>query len=317
MVHESDPVVAEVWRGDVLECLHHGSVAVTGPEGKPRLAVGRIDSPMLPRSALKPLQAVAMLRYGLDVAGAELALVGASHSAEAFHLDGVLSILDGAGMSASALQTTPAMPGDAAALADWLRAGRDKEPLAHCCSGKHAGMLRTCVRNGWSTQTYLSSEHPLQVALHHTVAQLTGDDLPGSVPDGCGAPAFAVTLAGLARAFGRLAAAADGPEQLVADAFRLHPEYVSGTARAESTLHREVSGLICKSGAEGVLAVGLDDGTGIAIKISDGADRATVAVLVAILGDLGLATPALESLDPYPVLGHGLPVGRIVSRLKL
>ncbi|HMR49765.1 MAG TPA: asparaginase [Arachnia sp.] len=317
MVHESDPVVAEVRRGDIVECLHHGSVAVTRPGGGLRLAVGQVDAPMLPRSALKPLQAVAMLRHGLDLSGAELALVGASHSAEAFHLDGVLSILDGAGLPASALQTTPALPGDATALADWLRAGRDKEPLAHCCSGKHAGMLRTCARNDWPTPTYLAPEHPLQAALHRTVAELTGDDLPGSVPDGCGAPAFTVTLAGLARAFGRLAAASDGPEKLVADAFRLHPEYASGTTRAEPVFHREVPGLICKSGAEGVLAVGLDDGTGIAVKISDGADRATVAVLVALLGGLGLTTPALEALNPYPVLGHGAPVGRVVSRLGL
>lgn len=312
MVSRVDPVIAQVWRGGHLECLHHGAVVVTAPDGTVRFAAGDTSSQILPRSSLKPLQAVAMLRHGLDVDGAELALVGASHSGETFHLDGVRSILDGAGLSPADLQTTPGLPLDAGAQAAWLADGHGREPLAHNCSGKHAGMLRTCARAGWPTASYLDITHPLQILSREVIAELAGEAVGEPVVDGCGAPAFAISLAGLARAFGRLAGAPTGPERRVGDAFRAHPEYASGTRRDEVVLHREVPGLVCKVGAEGCYAIGLADGTGVAVKVGDGHHRGTVAPVVAVLAALGHDTPALRALDPEPVLGHGRPVGRVV-----
>ncbi len=43
------------------------------------------------------------------------------------------------------------------------------------CSGKHAAMLATCVINGWDPATYRDLDHPLQVALRATVAELAGE----------------------------------------------------------------------------------------------------------------------------------------------
>lgn len=312
MVMSSDPVLAEVWRGDFLECLHHGSLVITGPDGAVRFSAGDVTRPFLPRSSVKPVQAIAMLRHGLDIDGELLALAGASHSGEPFHLDGVRRLLDGAGLSPDDLQTTPGLPLDAAAQAAYLAAGNAKVPLAHNCSGKHAAMLRTCVRAGWSTDDYLAPDHPLHVAARDDLADLAGEAIPDPVVDGCGAPAFAVSPTGLARAFGRIAAAGDGPAKRVADAFRAFPEYASGTRRDEVVLHREVPGLVCKLGAEGCLAVGLADGTGIVVKVGDGHHRGAIPPLVAALTALGLGTPALAALDPEPVLGHGRPAGRVV-----
>ncbi len=311
MVNDTEPVLAEVWRGDYLESTHRGSVVVTGPDGRVRLAMGDVTSPMLPRSALKPFQAVAMLRAGLDLDGAELALVGASHSGERFHREAVVTILEGAGLGVDDLQTTPGLPFSQKPMAEWLAEGHGKEAVAHNCSGKHAGMLRTCVRAGWRLDDYREPTHPLQVASREVIAEFTGEPVGDPVVDGCGAPAFATTLTGLAIAFGRLASARDGAALRVADAFRAHPEYASGTDRDELVFHREVPGLVCKLGAEGAFAIGLADGTGIAIKIADGNHRGNPPVLVAVLDALGLATDALRALDPYPVLGHGDVVGRV------
>ena len=313
----SDPVLAEVWRGEFLEGLHHGALAVTGPSGETRFSFGDVGSPMLPRSAVKPFQAIAMLRHGLDLEGAELALAAASHSGEPFHLEAVLRILDGAGLDVRALGNTAGLPIDGRAESDWLAAGRHEERLAHNCSGKHAAMLRTCVRAGWPTEGYLDPDHPLQRAAREAIAEFTGEAPAAPLVDGCGAPAFVASLAGLARAFGTLASASDGPARLVADAYRAHPEYASGSRRYETVLHREVPGLVCKQGAEGVLAIGLADGTGIAIKVNDGHDRAAVAAAVAALGSLGRATQNVCALDPYPVLGHGRAVGRVVGSAHL
>lgn len=311
MVSNLDPVLAEVWRGPYLEAIHHGSVAIVGPAGV-RLALGDATTPFLSRSAVKPIQAVAMLRHGLDLEGHELALAGASHDGEPIHVNGALSILAGAGLSPADLQTTPDLPSKGQ-LEAWFEQDRGKEAIAHNCSGKHSAMLRTCVRAGWPTATYRSPGHPLQLAIRQELATQTEEPVGEPVVDGCGAPAFPTSLVGLARAFGRLAGATDGPEKKLADAFRAHPEYASGTARDEVDYHREVPGLICKAGAEGTLALGLPDGTGVAVKISDGHHRGTVPVAVAILRHLGHSTTALAELDPEPILGHGEKVGRVVA----
>ena len=317
MVDALDPAVAQVRRGGYLEAVHHGCLAVTRPDGTAALALGDVGTPFLPRSAIKPLQAVAMVGAGLDVVGAELALVGASHSGEPFHLEAVRSILSGAGLGLDALQNTPALPYDAQARDAWLAGGGVAETLTQNCSGKHAGMLRTCVRAGWSIREYRDPTHPLQAGARRLLGEFAGETIGEPVVDGCGAPAFAVTVTGLARAFGRVAAATDGPARAVADAFRDHPEYASGTRRDELVFHREVPGLICKLGAEGTLAAGLADGTGIVIKISDGAYRAAVPVLVAVLTALGHGTAALTALDPFPVLGHGAVVGNTETTPEL
>jgi len=311
MVKTADPALAEVWRGDYLEAVHHGCLAVTNPDGSVALVLGDVDSPFLARSAIKPFQAIAMLRAGLDLTGAELALASASHSGEEIHVEGARDILVGAGLTEDALQVTPGTPLDPQAARAWFAAGHGEERIIHNCSGKHSAMVRTCVRAGWPLESYLEPGHPLQIAIRETLAQYTGDEIGDPVPDGCGAPALPCTVAGLARAFGRFAAGDTVESRSLADAYRAHPEYVSGTRRDELVLHREVSGLVCKMGAEGTLAVGLSDGTGIVVKASDGAHRATVPVVVAVLDALGLATDTLREFQPQPVLGHGRVVGRV------
>jgi L-asparaginase II len=170
------------------------------------------------------------------------------------------------------------------------------------------------VVSGWDTATYRHPTHPLQQAIASTLEELTGDTIAATAVDGCGAPVMAVTLAGLARAFGRLAAANPGtPEGEVADAIRGHPAYLGGTGRDVTLLIEATPGLIAKDGAEAVYAVGLADGRGIALKVADGYPRAKPVILAAVLRRLGVESPALAKLEDAPVLGHGEPVGAIVA----
>ncbi len=308
---DADPILVDVQRGELIETVHRGRLAVTAPDGSMLVALGAVDEPMYPRSSVKPLQAIAMLESGLDTADTELALAAASHRGEDFHLDGVRSILAGAGLGPGDLQNTPDLPLADDARAAWLRAGHGAESLTQNCSGKHASMLRTCVRAGWPIDTYLDPDHPLQRRIRATIAEWCGSATHVTI-DGCGAPLFAVPLSGLARAFGAIAASAEGPARRIADAYRAHPAYPSGTGTAEEALHRAVPGLICKGGAEGCLAIGLADGTGIAIKSDDGSHRGQFAVAVEVLIRLGAATPeALAGVPRDQVLGHGLPVGEV------
>jgi L-asparaginase II len=283
---------------------------VTGPEGEARLALGDVVSPVFPRSSNKPLQAVGMLRSGLDFAGEDLALACASHSGEPGHVKRVLELLRAAGLTEDDLACPPDFPLHVPSMRDAAEPRR----VTMNCSGKHTAMLTTCVRAGWPTAGYEAPDHPLQQAIASAVEELTGEPIAHTGVDGCGAPLFAFSLTGLARAFGRVALAADGPLRTVASAMREHPWLVAGTGREDTELMSAVDGLIAKGGAEGVQAFALPDGFAVAIKIDDGTKRACAPLAVEALRYLGVAVSGLEALAALArpkVLGGGEPVGEI------
>jgi len=308
----SHAVLARVVRSGFVESVHHGTAVAVDPDGDVVVVAGSPQSPVFPRSSNKPLQAVAMLRAGLQLDGHLLALAAASHSGERYHLDGVRRLLGLGGLDETDLRNTPAYPLDAEEQVAWRAARRSPTSLAQNCSGKHAAMLLTCVENGWPLEQYLDPGHPLQRAVAETVADLAGEPVAAVGVDGCGAPAHAFSLLGLAVAFGRIAAAdADEPEGRVADAVRSHPEWLGGTGRDVTRLVRGVPGLVVKDGAEGVYAAALPDGRAAALKIADGGERPRVPVLAALLHRLGVEAEVLDELSDVAVLGHGDPVGRL------
>ncbi len=308
--------LATVVRGDLVESVHHGHLVGLDAVGAPALAVGNPDVTFFPRSSLKPVQAVAMLRAGLDLSGELLALAAASHGGEPAHLDGVRQILDSAGLGVDDLQNTPDLPLDPQAAACWRTAERPPSPLAQNCSGKHAAMLATCRLAGWDPATYRDPGHPLQRAVRAAVEDLTGVPATHTAVDGCGAPLFSSTPAGLARAFARIATAPpDSPEGRVGTALRAHPWWVAGTDRDVVRLAAAVPGLIAKDGAEGVFAAALPDGRAVALKVLDGAVRPVRAVVAAALRALGVDEPGLAAAGHTAVLGHGVEVGRVETTL--
>lgn len=306
------PVVAEVVRSGLVESRHRGSVVVLAPGGEVAWALGDVRTPMYPRSANKPMQAAGMVRCGLDVDGELLALVGGSHDGEDFHVEGVRRVLAAAGLHEAALRCPSSWPEHDDTRAALIRAGEEPSAIRMNCSGKHAGMLATCVRRGWSVDDYLRPDHPLQRALAATVAELAGEDVAHIGVDGCGAPLFALSLAGLARAFRAMALAASGTaERRVVDAVRAHPLWASGTCRDEAALVAAVPGLFAKSGAEACYAVALADGTAVACKVDDGSQRARPVVMAAVLRRLGLDVPVIHAQATEPLHGGGRPVGEV------
>lgn len=309
--------LARVVRGDLVESVHTGHLVVLAPDGSVRLTLGNPTAVIWARSSLKPLQATAMVRAGLDLERAALALACASHSGEPVHLTGVRAILGAAGLAEGDLQNTPDLPfGRAAALA-WQVAGRGPTSLTQNCSGKHAAMLATCVAAGWSTADYLAPDHPLQRAVRAEIERLTGVPVAHATVDGCGAPLFSTTVLGLARAFGRIAAAPRrdpaAPEAQVASAMSTHPALVGGTGRDATRAMAAVPGLVAKDGADGVYAAGLPDGGALAFKVLDGGDRPRPALLAAALAVAGVHSDDIRALGHTPVLGHGRPVGAVTA----
>ncbi|MBP2389323.1 asparaginase [Aeromicrobium fastidiosum] len=302
--------LAEVVRSGLVESRHRGVAVRVDSDGEVVWSLGDPATVIFPRSANKPIQALAMLRAGLPLDGRLLALASASHSGEPFHLEAVREILALAELDESALQTPPSYPLDPHVHADHLRAGGGREPICMDCSGKHAAMLLTCVVNGWDTGTYLEVDHPLQQAVTATFTDLT-DGPPAAVgTDGCGAPLLATPLQQLARAIGRIVREPAGsPGARLVGAMREHPEYVSGTGRTERDLMLAFPGLVAKSGAESVYVVGLPDGSAFALKIEDGAERPLHAVMARMLELAGLDAPILH--ERPSVLGGGKQVGEV------
>ncbi|MFD0313197.1 asparaginase [Streptomyces flavalbus] len=304
--------VAHLIRGGVVEGVHYGSVVVLGADGRTEFQLGDTDAACYPRSALKPVQAVAMVRAGLPLDGALLSLAAASHSGEERHLTGARRILELAGLTEADLRNVPDLPLDPEVRDGWVRAGRAPSRLAQNCSGKHAAMLHTARLNGWTLDDYLDPAHPLQRAVAETVEDLTGQRVAHVTVDGCGAPLFAVSLTGLARAAARLTTAAPGtPEARVADAVRAHAEMASGAGRDVAALMRAVPGLLAKDGYEGVQVAALPDGRAVAVKIADGARRARVPVTAAALALAGVDPDLLTPFTGETVLGGGAPVGTV------
>ncbi len=307
----ANPVLAEVIRSGFVESRHRGSIVALAPDGLFAFTAGSANTPVFPRSSNKPLQAAAMLRAGLPLDGELLALAAASHSGEDFHAQGVQDILDFAGLTEKDLQCPPSLPGDEATARRLIRESEEPESRVRFnCSGKHAAMLATCIANDWPTDTYRAPDHPLQLHIRHTIEELAREPVAAVGVDGCGAPLFALTLGGVARAFRALVLAEPGtPERKVADAMRKFPAWTSGTKRDENRLMTAIPGLMLKAGAEGVDAFALADGSAAAVKIDDGNARARTPVTVAVLAMLGAQPPA--DLATTTVTGGGNPVGVI------
>ena len=295
-------VLAEVTRSDVVESVHAGHLVLLNKDGSILFQKGDPTLNIYSRSSLKSIQASAMVRAGLDIEPRLLALVCASHAGTAMHQQGAQAILAKAGLDEHSLQCILDRP-----LDEELRRTAEPTRLAMNCSGKHAGMLATCVVNGWPIDTYLDPAHPLQLAIRAEVESMSGEKVAGVSVDGCGAPLFLFSLLGLARAIRNLTISTDAVHQEVAQACRDYPEMVSGPGRLATRMMQKIPGLFMKDGAEAVNVTSLADGRTLAIKISDGNARAMPAITAAALAKFGI--DAQET--PVNTLGAGLPVGTI------
>jgi L-asparaginase II len=304
--------LAIVSRGGVDESVHFGALVALDSHGEIAFSVGDPQVTIFPRSATKPFQALAMVRAGLSLPADQLALVCASHSGQDIHQDTARSILASVGLNESALLNTPGFCVHVPSAHESIRTGRGKTALQMDCSGKHAGMLATCVINGWSTNDYLSSDHPLQIVITKTIAEVTGAPPVAISTDGCGAPAHVIELHRLARAMRALAVGDAGPEgREVFMAMEKYPHMIAGDDRHTTVIASAIPGLAAKDGAESIYVAAMDDGRAVALKLSDGSGRGIATVLLAALQRLGVDVSAVSPSVTEVVLGHGKPVGGV------
>ena len=291
----------------------------TIPSGDVLEAFGDPEAYVYLRSAAKPFQALPLILSGtadaFGLTDEELAVACASHNAEEPHLAAVRSILEKAGLSEDDLQSGVHPPMYGPAAAKLIRAGEEPRPIHSNCSGKHSGMLAVCVHEGYETLDYRDPGHPLQRRILGLIAEVCGveEDEVLIAGDNCGVPAFALPLRSFATGLARMATGDELPDQLagaalrIRDAMRAHPFMVAGTGRFDTEI-MERTYLLVKGGAEAVLAVGNPEGWGMALKISDGSQRAVRPVALATLEHMGVRVGDGDSI----VRGlHGEEVGEI------
>ena len=314
-----DVPLAAARRGALVESVHRGRLAVCDPAGNLLDAAGDPEAYVYPRSSMKPFQALPLILSGaadaFGLTDRELAVACASHNAEEPHLAAVRSILTKAGLAEEDLQSGahPPLYGPAAKVL--LCSGEEPRPIHGNCSGKHAGMLAVCVHEGYESATYRDPDHPLQrriLGLIGEVCDLREDEVLVA-GDNCGVPAFALPLRSFATGLARIATGERLSEELagaalrVRDAMRDYPFMVAGTGRFDTEL-MDSTDLLVKGGAEAVLSVGSQEGWGMALKISDGTERAVRPAGLAALAGRGVEVPDARST----VRGlHGEAVGEI------
>jgi L-asparaginase II len=319
-----NPILIELTRGALVESAHAGAIAVVRPTGEVVSAVGDVAAPIFPRSAIKPLQAIALVETGaadgLGFGEREIALGCASHSGTPAHTELALSMLQRAGLTTGALACGVHDPMDQATAREVIRSGGAATALHHNCSGKHSAMLATAVHNGEPTDGYWRPDHPLQVRIARVLEDMTGCRLGPDVRgiDGCSVPNWAIALSGLAQAFARLVTGEGlGVERALAcrricQACWAHPDLVAGPGRLVTLVMAQLPAkVLLKSGAEGVYCGALPErGLGFAIKIDDGAQRAAEAAATELISRL---YPAAHDAGPASRLTNwrGVEVGRM------
>lgn len=289
---------------DSLESEHLVDVCVAGLSGAEK-HWGEYQRAAIPRSSIKPIQVLPLLRSGAAEAFAlsdtEIALGAASHSGEAQHVDAVDGWLRRIGLDRSALECGIDRPISVDEADRLQRAGQSFEAIHNCCSGKHTGFLTIARHLGIDHVGYIDREHPVQQLVTDAIAEFTGvpvHDLT-SGRDGCGIPTFALPLDRLALSMARLVTSADSAAKRVTSALAANPFWISGTDRCEVRLVGAASEpLVMKAGAEGVYMAGLPErGLGVALKVRDGAGRAGEAAIAAVLAELGVVPESASVSD--------------------
>ncbi len=324
-----NPILAEIVRGTLVESRHTGAIAIADADGRLLLALGDVERPVFPRSAVKALQAIPLVESGAaDAFGLgedELAVACASHSGDHVQVEAVRSLLAKAGLDESHLACGAHWPVSETAMRELMRAGRRPQAIHNNCSGKHAGMLAAAVHLGFDPRFYERPDHEMQVLIARLISETCGValDLGGVGIDGCSVPTWPLPLKALARGFARLGTGQGLPPERARAAERLRqacfkfPVLVAGEGRFDTMAMRALApNLFVKGGAEGMHCAALPRlGLGIALKIDDGAKRADERVLAELLAALlpEARTVLADQLEAELRNWRGLKVGRIAA----
>lgn len=315
---EANPVLVEVTRAGFVESRHRGACVVVDDKGHIVQSWGDVEALVYPRSALKPLQALPLIESGAadhyGLSDEEIALACASHNSQPFHTSRIQTWLERLGLNGDDLECGPGEPISLDVSKSLSKNGESLTRIHNNCSGKHAGFLTTALHLGVPTENYIKPDHPVQQRIKQVVEDMTGvslDTLPCGA-DGCGIPVYAFPLKALATGMGRMMDDDLSPTRVsaakrVRAAMAAHPHCIAGGKRFDTRVMTATKGaVLVKGGAEGVhIAMIPDRKLAIALKVDDGAIRASELVMGCVLDGLGFldekARTVLADLIEMPI----------------
>lgn len=326
----ANPLLVEITRGGIVESGHTGAIAVCDAKGGVLFSMGDIERPVFPRSAIKGFQALPLVESGaadhFGLVEAELSLACASHSGEQGHAETAAAMLAKAGQEPVCLECGAHWPMGEKAARALHAAGLKPSALHNNCSGKHAGFICTAIEEKLDPKGYISPDHPTMQRVTKAVEEMTGFDLSRTARgvDGCSIPTYAIPLGNIATGFAKfssgegLSASRGEAARRLRIAVAASPFHVAGSGRFDTDVMLELgTRAFIKTGAEGVYCAALpEQGLGIAIKIDDGATRASETVMAAMLArflDLAPdeAKSVTERLNHQMKNWNGIEVGRM------
>ena len=307
----NNELIVEITRGNMVESCHRGHCVVADRTGRHLHTWGDPARVIYPRSAIKPLQAIALIETGaadaFQIKETELALATASHSATEIHVNTITSWLNRVGLSDTSLECAGHNPMNRKADMDLVRASINPCAIHNNCSGKHAGFLTTALYMNEKIKGYSKPNHPVQQRLINILSAMGSVNL-SSTPrgmDGCGIPVIGMPLGAVAKALAQMAdpkdlntARAEAVKRVIS-AMINHPNLVAGPGRFDTlTMEKGNGAFVIKTGAEGVYACIIPElGLGVALKIEDGAKRAAEISMAAVLNYLNV----LKNLPESPI----------------
>ncbi len=289
----TNPVIAEVFRGDTPESRHRGAFVVVDATGKVFANTGDHEAAFFPRSAIKAFQCLPMIESGaakhFGLTDEHIAICCSSHGGEPEHVRLTRDILARAGIVETCLECGAHMPSWREASYELLRHGETLQQVHNTCSGKHAGMLALAKYLGASLEGYVHLDHPVQQAVAATVTNLCDFNIANApmAVDGCSLPTWALPMPNVALGFARLSSQQNKAAQWILRAARNHPFLIAGTNRLDTKIMHAVPRLFIKMGAEGVFCGTIAHaGLGFALKCDDGAARGAEVAVAQMLAKL-------------------------------
>lgn len=308
--------------------MHYGAAVAVQDDGKVLFALGNPELKTFFRSSSKPFQALPLVesdahkKFGLTTE--ELALTCASHNGEPFHIDAAASILQKLGLDESSLQCGAHAPYNRNAAKALIQTGVKPSALHNNCSGKHSGMLASCLANGWDTKTYLDLNHPLQQKIFEHISNFSGvpkSEIATAI-DGCSVPTFFLPLVSMARMFAMMGARREVCLNVLTSAMTAAPQMVAGTDEFDTRLMQAGKGnIVCKRGGAAITCVAVSDGRtgiGIVVKSIDGAMDVPPLMVMRVLEILEISTDDVRSqlsafVAPVQKNVNGWNVGKLIA----
>jgi L-asparaginase II len=288
-------------RGAITEEVHRGSIVVC--QGRKIVySIGHTDWPTPMRSTAKPFQLLPLIQADgiskFKLTNSDIAVMVSSHNGEERHVNQIVQLLNRNGLSIEALYCGVHPPYLVSMLDDLISAGKTSlEQVHNNCSGKHAGMLLSCVLYDYEVSHYWKSSHALQRLILKSMSDIL--ELKTSsislALDGCGVPTFCVPLRNIALAYEKLAVSFSGKTSsalcTIGNAMIKEPFMVAGTGRIETEIMYKHQ-IVMKSGSSGIFCVSIPKtGMAVALKMESGSDDVSEVVVAEVLRQLGVLAP--------------------------